>query len=422
MLKYFIAVSEDLMVIAILIGLLYAWVERRFGKDGLKFLNVGAVVGFLAAAVMSYLKNTTSLIHTGIWNMRIFITSTVMLIVFFVFSVKKLRQKLPRVTEIIVCTAAALIAGLLIFYEMPDVFAYPYTIKQQGYESFFSTEYLFRFIGFVLGLIYALVAFFTARNVGLRVREKPAAMLTVAALSINAVQQICKTLSTMLSRRMISNKSPVYKPLFKLVKFTSNHSNLFIYLALAAVLLLAVVLWLESRKVTKPYDNPAQLRRLKAELRSNRRWAWVLLVVVVLMVLTLTWFTALTNRTVELSPAEDCLVQDGNVYVSLTQVEDGHLHRFSYVTPSGVETRFIVIKKPNSSAYGIGLDACDICGETGYYERDGQVVCKLCDVVMNINTIGFKGGCNPIPIEYKISEGYIIVPISTLVEHEKDFR
>ncbi|MBQ9685636.1 MAG: DUF2318 domain-containing protein, partial [Oscillospiraceae bacterium] len=276
--------------------------------------------------------------------------------------------------------------------------------------------------GFVLGLIYALIAFFAARFVALRAAAKPAAALTVAALSVNAVQQICKTLQTMLTRRMISTKSPVYKPLFRMVKFTSNHSNLFIYLALAAVLLLAVILWLDSRKVTKPYDNPAQLRRLKADLRLNRRWAYVLLAVLVLMVLNLTAFTAITNRTVELSPAEECVIQDDNIYVSLAQVEDGHLHRFAYVTPGGVETRFIVIKKPNSSAYGIGLDACDICGETGYYERDGQVVCKLCDVVMNINTIGFKGGCNPIPIDYKVADGYIIVPVSTMVEHEKDFR
>ena len=41
---------------------------------------------------------------------------------------------------------------------------------------------------------------------------------------------------------------------------------------------------------------------------------------------------------------------------------------------------------------------------------------------MNINTIGFKGGCNPIPIEYRIADGYIIVPLSTLIEHENEFK
>ena len=110
------------------------------------------------------------------------------------------------------------------------------------------------------------------------------------------------------------------------------------------------------------------------------------------------------------------------MYVPFAKVSDGHLHRFGYTTDDGVTIRFIVIQKPNSSAYGVGLDACDICGETGYYEKNGQVVCNLCDVVMNINTIGFKGGCNPIVIPYEIHDGNIVVPVDGLVEYESEFK
>jgi len=125
---------------------------------------------------------------------------------------------------------------------------------------------------------------------------------------------------------------------------------------------------------------------------------------------------------VEISPTEKSELRGENVYVPVTQVEDGHLHRFSYVTPDNIEVRFIVVKKTNGNTYGVGLDACDICGETGYYERNGQVVCNLCDVVMNVNTIGFKGGCNPIVIDYSVENGYIIVPTYTLVEHQDEFK
>ena len=136
----------------------------------------------------------------------------------------------------------------------------------------------------------------------------------------------------------------------------------------------------------------------------------------------LTELPAIRNREVELSPVEDAPVVDGNVEISFEMVEDGHLHRFAYTTENNIAVRFIVIKKPNSSSYGIGLDACDICGETGYYEKDGQVVCNLCDVVMNINTIGFKGGCNPIVIPYTIQNGKILVPTDGLSEFEKEFK
>ena len=41
---------------------------------------------------------------------------------------------------------------------------------------------------------------------------------------------------------------------------------------------------------------------------------------------------------------------------------------------------------------------------------------------MNINTIGFKGGCNPIVIPYSIENGKILVPVDGLVEFEKEFK
>ena len=50
------------------------------------------------------------------------------------------------------------------------------------------------------------------------------------------------------------------------------------------------------------------------------------------------------------------------------------------------------------------------------------MVCNLCDVVMNINTIGFKGGCNPKVIDYEIHDGNIIVPVDGLMEYESDFK
>ena len=70
----------------------------------------------------------------------------------------------------------------------------------------------------------------------------------------------------------------------------------------------------------------------------------------------------------------------------------------------------------------MGLDACEVCGNAGYYERNNQVVCKRCDVVMNINTIGFKGGCNPIPLSYEVDGGSLVFKIADLENGEKEFR
>lgn len=120
-------------------------------------------------------------------------------------------------------------------------------------------------------------------------------------------------------------------------------------------------------------------------------------------------------------PAVQVSATNGKISIGLDQFADGHLHRYSYRASGGEGVRFIVILK-GGSAYGVGLDACEICGATGYYERDGQVVCKLCDVVMNKATIGTKGGCNPIPIKYTIEGGQLIVDANELEAQRKIFR
>ena len=79
----------------------------------------------------------------------------------------------------------------------------------------------------------------------------------------------------------------------------------------------------------------------------------------------------------------------------------------------GTVMRFIIIKK-NGGAYGIGLDACENCGDAGYYEKDGKIICKKCEVAINLATIGFKGGCNPIPFPYKTGHGKITIQTTDL--------
>ena len=422
MLYYLIAVNSGLLAAALLCGVLYGFVDRRYDAFGRRWMHVGLILGAVAAAVMSYLKNKTSLIHTGIWNLRIFTASTVLLVIFLIFLIPALRRKAPNLSRWILCACASMMAALLLFYSLPDVYAYPFIFRRLYSETVFSTSFLYRFSGYVLGLILMVLCFFAARYTAQKSDEKTANILTVLALCFNAAQQIGKLIGTLLTRRYISVKNPLYNVYFDIAKFTSNHSNVFLYLVVSCMVVLALILIVRSFNVHEPYNNPAERRKIIAKWRSCRRWAILLLVCCALGVFIQTVLYAIENRPPELAEAEEYVIEGDSIYISFAQVEDGNLHRFVYVTPNKVETRFIVIKKPNSSAYGIGLDACDICGQTGYYQRGDQVVCNRCDVVMNVNTIGFKGGCNPIPIDYRIADGSIIVPLSTLIEHESEFK
>jgi hypothetical protein len=177
----------------------------------------------------------------------------------------------------------------------------------------------------------------------------------------------------------------------------------------------------EPKAATDTATNPALRRKARAAWRTTRRWGTVVVVGFALVVFSLTAVKAYSEREVELTPAEPMQYVGSNIQIPLESIDDGHLHRFAHITEKGTEVRFIIIKK-NEVAYGVGLDACNVCGATGYYERDDEVVCKMCDVVMNKQTIGFPGGCNPIPLEFTIADGVFSVEVALLEQEAGRFE
>ena len=421
MLYYLITTTKDLLFPAVLIGMLFAFIPQSSGKKGRLILSIGTFAGIAAAIALALLKNLTKFIDknggTQLWNVWIFAASTLALIVFYVFSIKPLRRVTGSAGQIASSVSAAVSVFTILAYALPAVLAYPFNFTLNG-ASVFSTAFIYRFIGWLLGIILCLLVMLVMYQTSRRTGNGFLLIMLDLALLVNGLQQVLKAIQILNSKRIAFTGHEW----FVIVKHATNYSDLFIYAMLVIALIIPVTLLIKSAHVNEPYSNPAEHRKIRAKWRNTRRWSVGVALCAVMVVMNLTVFTAIDNQEPELSPTEQCEDHGEDLYIPLTQVEDGHLHRFAYTTPDNIAVRFIIIKKPNSSSYGVGLDACDICGETGYYERNGQVVCNLCDVVMNINTIGFKGGCNPIVIDYSVANGYIIVPKSTLVEHQDEFK
>ena len=164
-----------------------------------------------------------------------------------------------------------------------------------------------------------------------------------------------------------------------------------------------VILYKQNIKVNEDYSNRAQLRKIKYSMKNKRHWAIFFLVVLFINTFSLTVGKAYANKEQALSPPEDYQTENGMIVIPLSSLEDMHLHRYLYKAKDGAQMRFFCIKK-SGGTYGVVLDACEICGPSGYFERGDDVICKLCDVVMNRGTIGFKGGCNPIPFPYIVHD------------------
>lgn len=93
-----------------------------------------------------------------------------------------------------------------------------------------------------------------------------------------------------------------------------------------------------------------------------------------------------------------------------------------YVYYSGTaQVIFLALEKPDGSI-GVALDECEICNPAewnkaaqGYAQRGENLVCKYCMTPIASSTINKPGGCNPIPIPFKVAEGEVVIDISELV-------
>ena len=418
MLSYLILTTRALVMAAVIMGVSFGYTRIKGNIYHKRIVFGFTIVGIIASAVIAYFRNATSKLDSAIMNGWLYSVSLVSLVLFFVFSLKAFANSKNRVISSLRWVFLGLILTTVAAYAMSDVWAYPYHVLLSE-KTIISTDFLLSMIGMIFGIILAAVMLIATMKTVMRMKEREMECILWLELLLNAALRISGLYSVLIQKKIIKSNHT----LFTYTVFVKNNSDRFIFASLLVIVIAAICLFVRSFNRSEPYRNPAEKRKIKARWRSIRRWGLAAVIASAVGVCNLTVVEAMNATDVTLSPIEDATaVDDENVYVSFELVNDGHLHRFAYETKDGVAIRFIVIQKPGSSSYGIGLDACDVCGETGYYEKDGQVVCNLCDVVMNISTIGFKGGCNPIVIPYEIAQGQIIVPISGLMEYESEFK
>ena len=300
---------------------------------------------------------------------------------------------------------AALYIAFALFRALPTAMTQGVMMLSGGVELY-STTAVMAITGYALAwVLCAALGWLSHRLCSLSARVWPA-VLVITSLGLAHILMIVRVLK---AKRLISLPADV----FSAVSWLINHEAVFTLAAAAVLGAVTVITWWASRSIPREGANPAEGRLGRARARLYKTMAGSAAIGYLCGALLITVGVAIGSQEVELSAPESYSVVDDQATIELSTVSDGHLHRYEYTTSTGVKVRFIVIQKSGSS-FGVGLDACEICGPTGYYEKDGKVICKLCEVAMNIATIGFKGGCNPIPIEYEVGNGTLTVPVSAL--------
>ncbi|MGP1438384.1 MAG: Fe-S-containing protein [Treponema sp.] len=381
-------------------------------------LIVSLILGGLLSIYSSIIRSIPNYINKT--NFAFWCMVPVVVSLFLLGILSLLEQRLKTKHSSLYETLSAVFVGLYttstIFYYLPLLITGTSKFVNYG-ESPISTLVLFRVIGYSLGLI---VVFLTSLTVSktLSLLSKIELRIVVAlSLSIFGITQI----AIIFLRLYFFKILPSNALLFSTITFALNNTNLFIYVILLFISMMPILLWKKNIKIIEQYNNKAELRKLKAIKRNARRWAKASLFFLLIVFLSLSVLRYHIGKEIPLSPPENYVIENGMAIIPLQELEDDKLHRYQYISEDKISMRFIAIKK-SEGAYGIGLDACDICGPSGYFERNGEVVCKLCDVVMNKATIGFPGGCNPVPLPYILHDGKIKIKLEDLERESYRFK
>ena len=422
MLKFYIDVINYLAIFAFLLGIITALLVK-YKK---LYLNIVvalvSLVGLACSVTMTVFKQLypQKMVKISLqYNRWALAIGMLFMLVALVLQIIKTTKKcendklcIAAAISIIFSTVAAWFLGFTI---IPQVYAMTKEFVAFG-ENSFGTQSLLRLGGFLLGLLTIFLIALSVQKVYFRLKPCLAKVFALAIFLVGSMDFFLRGVSALARLRFLKSSNPfVFNVMILEDKSTTYITILFAIVAC----IFSFLLFKDSRKIVGTFKNNALLRLEKARLKNNKHWLSSLAFFSILSVFAITVVHSHITKPVALTPPQPYQEEGNMIVIPLTDVEDGHLHRFSYIATGGNNVRFIVVKKPKGGSYGIGLDACDICGLAGYYERNDEVVCKRCDVVMNKSTIGFKGGCNPVPFEYEIKDKKIYIDKATL-EKEKD--
>ena len=300
----------------------------------------------------------------------------------------------------------------------PGVFLFAFgMVLREGVETAiflsaagFNSQGLGLWVGALSGLALAVLFGVLFIRGTLRVPLRPFFSLTSAVLLLIALQLLVGGLHELSEAQVLPSSRAEMALIGPLVK---NELLLFtLTVAMAAG-------WLlfgpgERTAESGATEGPeARLERAARDRdRVRRRWTGVVGVVVV-------GFLAVAfvrrSKLPDQASAQRVAFTAGELVLPAAPLADGRAHFFEATlgdSATARPVRFFAIQV--GSELRTCLDACVICGEKGYFEDRGAVVCRNCTSPIALTTLGRTGGCNPIPLPSRTVGGEVRVSAADL--------
>lgn len=235
---------------------------------------------------------------------------------------------------------------------------------------------------------------------------------------------------------MISGHEFLDTPLSGLAGFLSGESvslSVVVLLVFAPPVFILVRLFSTPDPLVKNLEKAAERRLTMAFFRTGLLYRSVpVLVSFLILLVSLHTVNASMNPMTEPVPVPVRESgEEGVLRIPLSdrmgEFTDGRLRKYVYYYGSKAVV-FLAVLRPDGTA-GVALDECEICDPAewnksarGYAQRGDTLVCKYCMTPIPIATVNRPGGCNPIPLPFRIEEGHIVIPLEDLIRTYREAR
>lgn len=401
MLQAFIITLREGVEAALIVGITLAYLAK-IGRSDLRktvYAALGAAfIGSIGVAIVISRLNWNEDVFEG-WIMLVAAFFVVTMVVFMMKTGRKLKGQIEGKVGLLAGKDAWV--GLFFFVFLMVLREGAETVLILSAVSLNSTE-LMSFLGTLLGVLAAIAFGVMFVKGSVRINLQKFFRVTTAILFLVAAQLVVAGLHELSESGVLPSSKREMAIIGPIVR-----NDLFFFVTIVALAALMVLFDAKRRQPVLESASPAERRKAAWTARKERLWMTSVYTFSFLFVGMVTAEFVYAKSASALSPATEVAFINGQVKIPLSQVSDGDLHRYQALE-NGTQVRFWLYQKPDGKISTV-FDACEICGGVGFYKTGTGVVCKNCAAPINPQSVGAKGGCNPIPLKATQTADSIII-------------
>jgi high-affinity iron transporter len=414
MLQAFIITLREGVEAALIVGITLAYLAK-IGRDDLRkavYAALGAAfVGSIGIAIVISRLNWNEDVFEG-WIMLVAAFFVVSMVIFMMKTGRKLKGEIEGKVGLLAGKDAWI--GLFFFVFLMVLREGAETVLILSAVSLNSTE-LMSFLGTLLGVLASIAFGVMFVKGSVRINLQKFFRVTTAILFLVALQLVVAGLHELSESGVIASSKREMAIIGPIVR-----NDLFFFVTIVALAALMVLFDAKRREPVPDSVSPAARRKAAWSARKERLWMTSVYTFCFLFIGMVTAEFVYAKNASALSPATEISFTNGQVKIPLAQVSDGDLHRYE-AQEKGVEIRFWLYQKPDGKVATV-FDACEICGAVGFYKSGNGVVCKNCAAPINPQSVGAKGGCNPIPLKATQTADSVIIQEADIAAGSRVFE